>query len=82
MAKKRSKKDRLRTEAHRLTKVKLKSSSVPKKEQKPEKTSVEENYLEKIFAYDSRLIVKDLKKTFIVVIIILLVLLAIALLYT
>lgn len=69
MAKKRSKKDRVRA---KLRHVPVASTSIV------EKT----DYLKEIFAYDPKLILKDLRKTFLVVLFILIVLLAIFLLYT
>ena len=81
MAKKRSKKDRLRTQLHRNIK-KAKTNVSIKKEVESEKVQKEKNYLEEIFAYDPKLIIKDLKKTFLVVLFVLLVLLTISLLYT
>lgn len=83
MAKKRTKKDRLQSELRRQKKVlplKQEIKQVSKPIEKEVKQEV--NYLKEIFAYDTQLIVKDLRKTFLVFIFILLVLLTVALLYT
>lgn len=83
MAKKRTKKDRLQSELRRQKKVlplKQEIKQVSKPIEKEVKQEV--NYLKEIFAYDPQLIIKDLRKTFLVFIFILLVLLTVALLYT
>lgn len=73
MAKKRSKKDRIKAKAHRL---------ISKEPEVLQKEVAKSDYLQEIFAYDPKLIVKDLRKTFLVVLFILLVLLTISLIYT
>lgn len=85
MAKRRNKKDRIRAK-HRVADI---TSPVleTKKEDEVLKKEIQKNpskksYLEEIFAYDPKLIIKDLKKTFLVVLFILLILLTIALIYT
>ncbi len=83
MAKKRTKKDRLQSELRRQKKVlplKQEIKQVSKPIEKEVKQEV--SYLKEIFAYDPQLIIKDLRKTFLVFIFILLVLLTVALLYT
>jgi len=72
MAKHRSKKNRIRAEERRSSQssTQVLEKIVQKKEQ------------EEIFSYDTKLIAKDLRKTFFLVIFILLVLLTIALIYT
>jgi hypothetical protein len=83
MAKKRTKKDRLQSELRRQKKVlplKQEIKQVSKPIEKEVKQEV--NYLKEIFAYNPQLIIKDLRKTFLVFIFILLVLLTVALLYT
>ena len=82
MAKKRSKKDRIRASLHRSAKITPISTAWLKTESKPTKGKDDKNYLEEIFAYSPTLIVGDLKKTFFVVLFILVVLLTISLLYT
>lgn len=74
MAKNRSKKDRIRAAQKRLSQLKV---QVSEKMVKPK-----EERLGEIFSYDPKLIVQDLKKTFLLVIFILLILLTIALIYT
>jgi hypothetical protein len=85
MTKRRSKKERLHAK-HRLTEVKnlapVTKGKASKIEQLSPMIAVEKDYLQKIFGYDPRLIIKDLRKTFLVVSFVLLVLLAIALIYT
>lgn len=71
MAKHRSKKDRIRASLRRPTAT---SKDVP--------VLVQRNYLMEIFAYDPKLVIKDLKKTLLVFGFILLILLTVALLYT
>ncbi len=73
MAKHRSKKNRILAEQRRLSRSKVQIS---------EKSIKKEENLQEIFNYDPKLIVKDLKKTILLVIFILLILLAIALIYT
>lgn len=73
MAKHRSKKNRILAEQHRLSRSKVQVS---------EKSVKKEENLQEIFNYNPKLIVKDLKKTILLVIFILLILLAIALIYT
>lgn len=83
MAKKRTKKDRLQSELRRQKKVlplKQEIKQVSKPIEKEVKQEV--NYLKEIFSYNPQLIIKDLRKTFLVFIFILLVLLTVALLYT
>ena len=76
MAKNRSKKDRIRADKKRLSQTKTRvSEEVLGKAEKVEK-------LEEIFAYNPKLIIKDLKKTLLSVVFILLILLVIALIYT
>lgn len=86
MAKKRTKKDRLRSSLrHQKPVVRSQKNLVSKQEVEPvieKKPEQKSNYLREIFAYDPQLIIKDLKKTFLVFIFILLVLLTVALLYT
>lgn len=84
MAKRRSKKDRVHAKQHRSIEMKSVADEVSKVEVSEEvkKSSLEKSYLEEIFAYDPKLIIKDLRKTFLVVLFVLLVLLTIALLYT
>ena len=79
MAKRRSKKDRVHAKQHRSIEVKSVAVEVSKE---VKKTPPEKSYLEEIFSYDPKLIIKDLRKTFLVVLFVLLVLLTIALLYT
>lgn len=74
MAKNRSKKDRIRADKRRSFQLKSQTSE-EKMEQKEEK-------LGEVFSYDPKLIIKDLKKTFLLVFFILLILLTIALIYT
>lgn len=73
MAKHRSKKNRILAEQHRLSRSKF---------QVTEKIAKTEENLQEIFNYDPKLIVKDLRKTVLLVTFILLILLAIALIYT
>lgn len=73
MAKNRSKKDHVRADKKRLSQIKI---------QIPEKVLKKEGKLEEIFSYNPKLIIKDLKKTFLLVVFILLILLTIALIYT
>lgn len=82
MAKKRSKKDRIRAKLRHAPVAKI--TTVEPKIQKIElEKKVEKlDYLKEIFAYDPKLILKDLRKTFLVVLFVLIVLLAIFLLYT
>ncbi len=88
MAKKRTKKDRLRSDSrrHRTTAEVLPEKNASPKLESKKVAEVElekkSSYLRDIFSYDPQLIVKDLKKTFLVFIFILLVLLTVALLYT
>lgn len=74
MAKNRSKKDRIRANKKRLSKASVQVFEKPIKQK--EKSPGE------LFSYDPKLIVNDLKKTFLLVVFILLILLAIALIYT
>jgi hypothetical protein len=76
MAKHRSKQSRLRTQERR--RLQLKSSTV----QDNESFSAQRTVLENVFSYDAKLIMRDLRKTILLVIFILLVLLSIALIYT
>ena len=80
MAKKRSKKDKIRAKAHhRVNLTKLdsneKSSEVILKVKSQTQKTANENksYLEDIFAYDPKLIFNDLRKTILVVFFILLI---------
>jgi len=73
MAKHRSKKNRILAEQHRLSRSKFQVS---------EKIVKKEENLQEIFNYDPKLIVKDLRKTVLLVTFILLILLTIALIYT
>jgi len=79
MAKRRSKKDKIHSKKRRVTEV---LSPVVETKNEVKKIPLEKNYLEEIFSYDPKLIIKDLKKTFLVVLFVLLILLTIALLYT
>ena len=76
MAKHRSKQSRLRTQERR--RLQLKSSTVQDKNS----FSAQRTSLESVFGYDTKLIMRDLRKTILLVIFILLVLLSIALIYT
>ncbi len=85
MAKRRNKKDRIRAK-NRVAGA-ISPALETKKEDEALKKEIQKNsskksYLEEIFAYDPKLIIKDLKKTFLVVLFILLILLTIALIYT
>ncbi len=82
MAKKRSKKDRVRAKLRHAPVIK--AMPVESKIQKSEtiRPAEKNDYLKEIFAYDPKLILKDLRKTFLVVVFVLIVLLAIFLLYT
>lgn len=83
MAKKRTKKDRLQSDLRRQKKnIPLKQEIKQEIKLAEKEVKQEVDYLKGIFAYDPQLIVKDLKKTFLVFIFILLVLLTVALLYT
>ncbi len=73
MAKHRTKKLRIRAKEHRTVRLESQNS---------EKTVLDKASQEEIFSYSPKLIAKDLKKTFLLVIFILLVLLSIALIYT
>lgn len=73
MAKNRSKKDRIRAGKKRLSQTKTRVS---------EEVLGKAEKLEEIFAYNPKLIIKDLKKTLLSVVFILLILLVIALIYT
>lgn len=73
MAKNRRKKNRILAEQHRLSRSKFQVS---------EKIVKKEENLQEIFNYDPKLIVKDLRKTVLLVTFILLILLTIALIYT
>lgn len=79
MQKRRSKKDRMQAEQRRLTKP---FDSAFETIRDVKASTLKKDYLEEIFSYDPSLIVKDLKKTFLVVLFVLLILLTIALLYT
>ncbi len=72
MAKHRTKEDRIRASLRRPVAV-AKSITAP---------TLQKDYLTEIFAYDPKLIVKDLRKTLLVFAVILLILLTVALLYT
>lgn len=82
MAKKRSKKDRIRAKLRHAPVAN--TSVVEPKIQKIqlEKQAEKTDYLKEIFAYDPKLIIKDLRKTLLIVLFVLIVLLAIFLLYT
>jgi len=77
MAKYRTKKNRVRAKERRATQLQTLNSAnvLPSASQNVSRR-------ETIFSYDHKLIAKDLKKTFLLVIFILLVLLSIALIYT
>jgi hypothetical protein len=85
MAKRRNKKDKINAK-RRIADAKTQVLETKKEDQKFENETQglvsKKSYLEEIFAYDPKLIVKDLKKTFLVVSFILLILLTIALIYT
>ncbi len=73
MARHRTKKNRLRANERRSTQL---------KNQGGEKVLPSKAHSEEIFSYNPKLIVRDLRKTFLLVIFILLVLLSMALIYT
>lgn len=74
MAKNRSKKDRIRAHQKRSSQLRVQVSE--------KKVKQKEDQLGEIFSYDPKLIIKDLKKTLLLVVFVLLILLAIALIYT
>ena len=82
MAKKRSKKDRIRAKLRHApaAKVTVAESNFQKVELKKETVKID--YLKEIFAYDPKLILKDLRKTLLIVLFVLIILLTIFLLYT
>lgn len=86
MAKRRSKKERIRAEKHREAKIPsvdvVEIRNVDKKVENKSIKTTNTDYLKEIFSYDPKLIMGDLKKTLLVVVFILLVLLTITLLYT
>lgn len=86
MSKRRSKKDRIHAKHHFIDAAAssigdVSTVSTLLQSQQSEKDS-SKNYLQEIFAYDPRLIVRDLKKTFFVTLFILVILLIITLIYT
>ena len=82
MAKKRSKKDRIRAKLRHAPVAKV-AIVEPKIQKIQLQKQIEKmDYLKEIFAYDPKLILKDLRKTVLIVLFVLIVLLAIFLLYT
>lgn len=81
MAKHRSKKNRIRAEERRLSQLEA-QAPILEKNKIVSKVGQKNNLSVNIFTYDPKLILKDLRKTVLLVFFILLVLLAIALIYT
>lgn len=81
MAKHRSKKNRIRAEERRLSQLEA-QTPVLEKNKMVSKVGQKNSLSANIFTYDPKLILKDLRKTVLLVFFILLVLLAIALIYT
>ena len=81
MAKHRSKKNRIRAEERRLSQLEAQTPVLEKNKMVP-KVGQKNSSSANIFTYDPKLILKDLRKTVLLVFFILLVLLAIALIYT
>ena len=82
MAKHRSKKNRMRAEERRSSQLKIQAPLVIGKTKIVQKIEQKNDSSANIFTYDPKLILKDLRKTVLLVFLILLVLLAIALIYT
>lgn len=82
MAKYRSKKDRARAHQRRLSKLTTTSPAVHEEKETSKIIIKKVDHAENIFTHDPKLIMKDLRKTFAVVLFILLILLVIALIYT